>query len=650
MGEDDLKKKTLIYWGLLVFVALSFVRCGETMAPVSKKVKYPNEVSSGMRSEFDQAEGFYRRRQLDEAAQLYSRYIQSYPYNRLTDESLYKLGKIHFLKAEYFQTISQLQKLAEQTPDPKYQAKALHMAGYAAYKQNQPDQTIGFLKQVQPEALPSLLRMQYYSLLINVNQYHPIPTDLYQLALVQLYELYEEQGMRARALQAPDIVHEAQLTPLLEAWIAEPMSSSDIPSWMTRIQSGPAKALVDFKIAKTFYEEQKYSKAKKLLSAFVENYPKNSYYDQAYSMLKQLGGSDPKIIGERFKVGVLAPLSGAQLGFGEAVLRGVKCAATQGGTCEGVSAVDLVVKDAGYTPDMVRSQLQQLKGEGVSAVISILPGSMAQEAAITATESQVPLFIVSQQEGLMNQGSSVFQMGITPQRQVQELVRAALNRGMKNFAVFKPNIAYGKKMAALFNSEVQAQGGRVVAEVTYNRQNPDLFTEARRMKTDLKIAQALPDEESPNKVDAIFIPDTYQIVNNLAVALQHHGVANIPLLGTNTWNDVALSPVISEHFPGSFFVDVYDVSVSGGEAQHFKQKYHTSYGSDPQVLNALGYDAMMMVRSAVSSEGAENLHETLQKRFGYKGVTGITGFKPGEEPIIKAKVVPVKRVTGSLAF
>lgn len=646
--DDSLIFRIFTNAGALLF-ALFFIHCAGVI-PIAKKVQYPTEVTAQMRSDFDQAEGFYLRRQFDEAFHAYQRYIDTYDYNRLTDEAFYKQGKVHFLKRGYSDAAARFQQLAERSPDPQYRAKGQHMLGYAAYKGGDATQAFATLSKVKSDLLPPLLRIQYYSLLIHAADGSNQNREQSDYAALRLYDLYEDQGRSLQQVNAPDILSFSQVKGRIEAFIATPIVASELPSWMRKYPTGPARGFVDYKIARTYYDAGDTGKARRLLTAFVNSYPKNKYAEGASALLQELGGPEEGLaVGEHIRVGVLIPMEGAlATGFGDAVLRGVKCAAGTGGLCGGDGNAELLVRDAGHSPDMVRSSIDELLAADVLSIISILPGTMAVEAAMYASEKNVPLLIISQQEGLMRQGSSIFQLGFSPERQIRELVEAATDKGLKNIAIFYPNIAYGEKMANLFSEALIARGGRVVANVTYNRQSTDFFGDARRLKSDVEASSsgatsgAIAESGALKTVDAVFIPDTFNGVNAAASALEFNQLTGIPLIGTNTWNDPGLSSLIGTTFPGSFFIDLYDSQAESSEVSDFTGKYRSSFGSEPGVLTAMGYDALMMLKASVSASGPKKFKSALASK-GYKGVTGIVGFKPGDAPILRPRIIPVDR-------
>lgn len=617
-----------------IFFLLS---CGGGVVP-SKTVRYPQDVSPEMKQQFDIANGMYLRRQFDEAYVRFQEFIDGHGYNKLADESYYKQGKIDLIKGDFVRAIERFNHLAKRSPDPAYRAKGYFMVGFSYYKNKSFEQALVNFKESNGDLLPVKLRIQMYSLIIYSSQVSNIDKEYADFAKLRLYDLYDESSVQMRLLRSPDLISYDSIKKMVEMWVKEPMDLGSVPGWMKKYPQGPAKAFVDFKYAKMYYDAQNDKKAREYLTVFLQNYPKNQFVQVAQNMLQELGGVDSRFKVKKFKLGVLVPLAGPRTVYGDAVIRGIRCGAGIEGTCGNSTGIELVVRDAGFAPGSVRSAVNNLAGHKVSAIIALLPGSLAIEASTAATENEIPIFPISQKSGLMKQGSYVFQMGLTPDVQVSMLVKEAKRRGLKKIAIFYPNISYGRKMAQLFSQKFQAEGGKIAVEVSYDRGSKDPFADARKLK--LKSITSV-EKVGQYGFDAIFIPDSHQAANAMSLALEYNGIKGIPLIGTSTWNDPELSNRIPKNYPGSFFVDLYDQNYRASSVQSFKEKFRGSYGNTPQVLSALSYDAVMMIRSSVSRHGIKELKDSLTTD-GFSGVTGIRGFRAGEGPMVEPRVISVK--------
>lgn len=626
---------------ILCFVILSFANCAK-MGP--KKAAYPGLVTPEIQSKFNEVEEQYRRKRYDYAFSGYQHFIESYTYNALTDEALYKQGKIFFLTKRYSDAVNKFKELAGKTPSALYRAKAMHMAAYSNFKMERYDLALQELDKIHPEVLPAKLRVQYFSLIIESSKLSGSEQDYANFAKVNLLNLYEEYaGPGLKNLRGANIVSYPDVHTLVDVWIDEPMSSAAIPTWMKRFPDSPAKSYVEFKLAKIYYDEDNKKKARSLFSRFVHKYPKSPYTPKAEKILLSLGGAelvtDVALTKAKYKIGVLLPMTGRYESYSRSVLDGIRCAVGVGNICGGESGIQLIIQDTGFTPGSVREAVDKLANQNVVAIIGPLSGKMAIEAGLIATTKKIPIFPITQKSQLMKQGDYIFQVGLPARQQIKSLVKAAFDRGHKTFGVFYPENNYGRTMAELFVDEVKSYGGRIVANASYKKRSPDPFAEARKLKRSIGRVGA------PGKgvgFDALFIPDSYTTINTLVSALEFNGIKGIPLLGTNAWNDPGLTLAIANKFPGSFFVDLYDGASKNKAVKDFKAGFIQGYGRTPRVLEAYGYDIVMMIRTSAASRGARKIKETLEIKKGFDGVTGIKGFDVGVGPVIESMVLKIR--------
>jgi len=635
-------KKQFLFYCVIVSLTILLVHCGGGGA--GHVVSYPGAVTPDIQANFNNVERQYLAKNFSYAYDGYQHFIETYPHNKLTDEALYKQGKIFFLQARLDDAVNKFKELADKTPNPKYQAKAWHMIAYARYKNQNFDQAINDLAHVTSADLSTELRVQYFSLAVNSARLASTNQDFGDFAALQLYDTYESfAGAKLRTLQGSDVISFEKTKSLISAWIASPLLTSQITDWMKDYDlTAPARSFVDFKLGKTHFEEQKFTKAKKLLVRFVSKYPKNQYSAQAQKMLETLGaditdGTSLKKM--NFSVGVLVPLTGRHETFGLSVIDGVKCAAGINNICHEASGINLIVKDSGYAPETLRLAIDEMIQNGAVAIIGPLSSDLAIEASLTASQKQVPIFPITQKENLMAQSDFIFQVGMQPKQQIQELVKAARSRGYRSFGVFYPNTNYGKTMADLFMEEAKQNECRITGLAEYNKWSKDTYAEARKLKSSIGRVST-PDRGVG--FDAIFIPDSYQNVNAIVGALEFNGLSGVALLGTNAWNDPKLSPQIAAKFPGSFFVDLYDPQATTGTVDRFNSLFTASFGRAPRVLEAYGYDIMMMIREIASDRGSDNIRNAILEGRGYNGVTGIKGFSAGQGPIIESRVMMIK--------
>lgn len=620
-------------------------------AGLGKRVIYPSEVEPAMQAAFERAENFYKGEKYAQALEAYRQYITGYPYNQLSDEASYKIGKIHFLNKNWNDSIIEFDALTKKSPDPVYRAKALLMSGYASMKKGDFDRADQSLNRLEEDDLPLKMKVQLYSLKIFVGEKRNLgrsDMDYHYLRLADLYLNSADPEMKE--LRGADLISSSKVMDAVRAFVISPISAENIPGWFRNYPSGPSRGYVDYKWGKIFYEAERKEEARRKLSQFIHAYPKHEYADSARQLLSELGGElEEEKEGKEFKIGVLLPLAGPQSTYGQAVLWGIECAAGLHPGCEPLSykisgdvlKANLIVKNSGSTPEEVVSALDQLADSGVAAIIGPVSGPLAEAAAKRAQDLKEILLPITQKDGVMGLGDYIFQMGYISKQQVHDLVVKARGRGIRSFGVFYPNISYGQEMADLFETIVKEQGGRLSAKSAYSQSSPDMGGEARKLKMGMSRVSA---EGGNVGFGALFIPDSYRAVNRIIEGLQFVSIDGIPLLGTNAWNDSQLSVSSAGSYPGSFFMDIFYHGSTDPLTLKFVQAYRQTFGRSPTSLEALGYDALHFVEraaEAANSTKPSRVREALSTITDFAGVTRIRGFKEGEGPVVEPYMLRV---------
>lgn len=628
----------------LVILSLALIRCGGLGAP-----KYPTQVDGAMQKAFDQAEGEYRRKNYGDAIKLYRSYLGVYPYNKLSDESAYKIGKIQFIQGEYAAVVSEMNALARKSPDPVYQAKAYLLAGYAQYRAGDKAQALGYLTKAQAGVLPTKLQIQLFSLEARAaRELGGSRRSLADFAMLRLADIYDAANdASVRELNAEDVITYREALQAVDTWVGSPLSPGDIPAWFADYPSGYSRPYIDYKWGKVFYEASDKEKARKHLSKYIHAYPKHAYADSARKLLAELGGALPAGSGRNIRVGVLLPLSGASRAYGESVLAGIRCAAGASGPCgqmvagslKSLPELDLIVKDSGSDPAQAVQMVEEFGKEDVVAIIGPMAGTLAEAAAKRAQDLKIVILPITQKTGVMGIGDYVFQMGYEMSTQINDLVSVARRRGYKSFGIFSPASTYGKEVGTRFREEARSQGGKIAGEASYNPAQTDLTGDARNMK----ISGTRYSAESGLAFQALFIPDSYGMLGRVLPALKFVSIDGIPLLGTNAWHDQNFPFSVASSFTGSLFVDLFYEGDSRPMTTQFVGGFRNTVGHTPTSIEALGFDAAYFIRLAGSDgngKRSSKLRDALLSRS-LDGVTGIRSFKQGSGPVVTPVVLTI---------
>ena len=365
-------------------------------------------------------------------------------------------------------------------------------------------------------------------------------------------------------------------------------------------------------------------------------------------------------------VGAVLPLTGKYQLLGEAVLRGIRLA-LQDSEIE----LELVVKDSQGDATLAAKLVEELTlNDGAIAIIGPMLDEDSRRAALVAERLRVPILTLAKTPEITAIGPHVFRNMLTDAQQAQALAQYATKTlGFRSFAVLYPNIPFGVDLAKEFQAQVVARGGAIRVAGSYSPAQTTFTAEARslvghfgpeRRKRSGRATYPLVDFE------ALFIPDSWQRVSLVTPALAAEDIITnvcdpdelerirrasrrkylrtVTLLGTNTWS----SPKGRSDMPelvargGKFvlcsvYVDGFFVDSERPATQRFVEEFRAEYeDAQPTLLDAIGYDAMGMVRHVIEQDrpvSRAGFRANLAALRDFDGATGDTHFNERREAI-----------------
>jgi ABC-type branched-subunit amino acid transport system substrate-binding protein len=346
-------------------------------------------------------------------------------------------------------------------------------------------------------------------------------------------------------------------------------------------------------------------------------------------------------------LGLIVPLSGRSRLVGEAVLKGVMLGAkTTSVGPDPRSSLTVVIRDSGGNPEQAAKAVEELVfSEHVAAILGPVDGSVAEAAAQKAEELGVPMIALSIKDDLPNGKQYVFREFGSNSTEVQSLVAAAKRLGNRKYGILYPNSGYGLAMRDLFANELAKQGLKLTIESVY------VPGEKVFVETAQDLAKA--------KFDAVFIPDKAANIALIAPALAAAGLWSAPTGGEPAGPGRAiqillpstgLSPDLvrraGRYLDGALFTSFFFKDTSASAAK-FTQLFVSKYGTEPNYLAGFGYDATVLVASAIAS-GASNREEIRRwltesgKSRALPLTTPFNGFSNNGEPLALPFVLQLK--------
>lgn len=299
---------------------------------------------------------------------------------------------------------------------------------------------------------------------------------------------------------------------------------------------------------------------------------------------------------EAVKIAILAPLSGDVATFGQSTRDGAMMAIEEWNAKGGLlgSPIEVVVEDSQCSAEAAVSAANKvIDQDGAkfiigevcsSASIPISEIAMAKGVLQISPTSTNPAVTVDAQG---NTKSLIFRACFIDPFQGTAAAKFALeNLHAKTAAVFlDQGNDYVRGLAEYFIAAFEAGGGQVLVKETYTGDDQDFSAIISKAK-----------DANP---DILYLPDYYSTVNMIAAQAREKGMTAI-FLGGDGWDSPDLDEAALE---GGYFTNHYSPEDPRPEVQDFVKKYQAKYGSVPDAMATLAYDATIVLLKGIEQAG-----------------------------------------------
>ena len=134
-------------------------------------------------------------------------------------------------------------------------------------------------------------------------------------------------------------------------------------------------------------------------------------------------------------------------------------------------------------------------------------------------------------------------------------------------------------------TDVSVNGGTVVVKESYTSDDQDFSAIISKAK-----------DANP---DILYLPDYYSTVNLIAAQAREKGMTAV-FMGGDGWDSPDLDEAALE---GGYFTNHYSPEDPRPEVQDFVKKYQAKYGSVPDALATLAYDAATVLLKGIEQAG-----------------------------------------------
>jgi len=440
------------------------------------------------------------------------------------------------------------------------------------------------------------------------------------------------------------------------------LGTDDVISFLNQLKDKPLAGYLMYRLGLNKAEKEKYDDAEKILSQFIERFPR---HENAWKAQKLIEKIKKKAVYSKYTIGCLLPLSGPYESFGRRALKGIELAMNQ--FCsQGIQpAVKLIIKDTESDADKAAAAVKELFEDHVAAIIG--PIFTAESAALAAQDKSIPIITMTQKNNIIDIGDYVFRNFFTPMMQVHTLVSYVIEKlGLGSFAILYPDDNYGTTFMNLFWDEVTAYGGKVVGVESYNVEHTDFADSIKKLvglyyevPEDLKIMDILIEDDEDNVAedeeagkeddiskdeeenkeerepeaivdfDAIFIPDAPERAGLIIPQLAFYDVENVYLLGTNLWHCDSLIKMARRYVQNAIMPDVFFAESSSKQVADFVAVFEQTFKEKPEFIESVAYDSAMILFQIVSRPDIRyrsSIKNVLMNLNNFQGVTGLTSF------------------------
>lgn len=326
------------------------------------------------------------------------------------------------------------------------------------------------------------------------------------------------------------------------------------------------------------------------------------------------------------RIGLIVPMQGRDRVLGDRVLRGALWAADLlGGTKQPGPAVELLLRDS--SSGAVASLVADLAQQGAQVILTPPTKAEASQASAEAEKRGLLALSLGPRDG---QSGGTLQLLRTNRSRAQALAQHLVQSGLKTVAVLAPNTPYGQAMSKAFVEGLSGSGIQVVQELSFAEQATTFLADVQ------KLAKAQPDalflpvsanqlELVSSQLAAAGVVGTYRVSRGPDGEPQQDKSRIKLLLSSAEGMGERLLRSSGRYLQGAVLAPLSVGSLPVGGTMVAKLDYGS--GEEPTSLDALGYDAVRLVRTACQrlGGGAQCTAAALGKAVRTASLDGATG-------------------------
>lgn len=327
------------------------------------------------------------------------------------------------------------------------------------------------------------------------------------------------------------------------------------------------------------------------------------------------GGGEGAQNSSEILIGEYGSMTGGEATFGLSTDKGIRLAIDAKNAAGGIKGKKiklLAEDDQGKSEEAAAVVKKLITQDKVVALLGEVASTRSLFAAPIAQQYKVPMVSPSSTNPDVTKGRDyVFRTCFIDPFQGSVMARFTNDTlKYKKVAILKDYKSdYSLGLAEFFSKKFNELGGKIVSEQTFQTGDSDFKGQLTR------IASTNP--------EAIFIPAYYTEVGLIARQARQLGI-KATLLGGDGWDSPKLFEIGQDAIQGSYFSNHYASESTVPATQEFIKKFKDKYHITPDGLAAAGYDAAMILISAIEKSDLtpSSIRDQLAQVKDYDGATG----------------------------
>ena len=338
---------------------------------------------------------------------------------------------------------------------------------------------------------------------------------------------------------------------------------------------------------------------------------------------------------KEIKIGGVGPVTGEAATFGASTHNGMDMALAEWNAKGGIDGKQIKMSfadDKGDPAEAATVFTKLIEQDKSVAIVGTVMSKCSLAGAPICQNAKIPMISTSSTNPKVTQvGDYIFRVCfIDPFQGTVGALFAYNDLKLKKAAcIFDVGNDYTKGLSEFFKAKFTALGGEVVGYEGHATGTTDFKAQLT------KVLAAKP--------DILYVSDYYNDVALIAKQARELGFKG-PMLGGDGWDSPKLVEVGGAAVEGTFFTNHYSQDDTSPMVQAFVKSYQAKYGSVPDALAALGYDATNVMLDAIKRAGStegDKIKAAMQATD-LKTVTGHVKFDSDRNPVKSAVIIEIK--------